>query len=92
MREAASGPWGVEYRKLRAKLGTDFLIPLLGSRGVGKTQMAACLALDAVERELSVRYVKAAGLFREIRASFGRELLGRDDPARWRSEEDVLAA
>lgn len=67
---ADAGPWSTLYADLRERIGHGLLLAFLGSRGPGKTQLAVCLADDALRRGKTVRYAKALDLFRELRACF----------------------
>jgi len=66
--------WWSTFQRLYAALGQGFVSALLGPRGPGKTQLAVCLACAALRRDPNwgVTYVRAADLFRELRASFRR--------------------
>jgi DNA replication protein DnaC len=70
LREAASGPWVEEYRRLRNKVADGSIVALLGQRGTGKTQMSVCLIRDAVEAGLTALYIRASDLFRQLRSTF----------------------
>ena len=79
--QSATGSWFQVYTDLRARLGSGLLVALVGARGTGKTQLAACLIADVVE-ERSARYIKAPELFRVLRECFG--------PATHESENEVV--
>lgn len=68
------GPWVDRLRKLSNTLAAEEPEPriyaLVGIRGNGKTQMAACLVRQYCEQRKPARYIVAACLFREIRACF----------------------
>ncbi|HEX2972655.1 MAG TPA: ATP-binding protein [Tepidisphaeraceae bacterium] len=70
LRHDATGPWGETYRRLCDRLPQGPLIVLLGKRGTGKTQLAACLLADLCRAGGMVRYLKTMDLFREIRACY----------------------
>jgi ABC-type protease/lipase transport system fused ATPase/permease subunit len=64
------GKWGEVLVKLQAMLPTGFLCAVLGKRGTGKTQLAVCLMAIACRKDMSIRYVKAMDLFRDIKATY----------------------
>jgi chromosomal replication initiation ATPase DnaA len=69
-RASTGTPWAAAYASLRGRLGEGFLVALLGARGPGKTQLAACLAVEVCERLNPALYIRAADLFDELRAGF----------------------
>jgi DNA replication protein DnaC len=71
LRHEAQGPWGETYRRLRDRLPRGPLIVLLGPRGTGKTQLAACLLADVCRTGKEIKYLKMMDLFRNIRACYG---------------------
>ena len=84
-----SGLWGQALDRATARLGTGLLAAIIGPRGTGKTQLAACLGAAAVgkwgwtrdhaDRPVwPVRYTTASGMFASLRASMqmGEELAG----------------
>jgi DNA replication protein DnaC len=64
------GPWREKLDYLKAKLGSGFLIGLLGVRGTGKTQLAVQLLAECCRSGQRCHYIKALDLFRDIRACF----------------------
>lgn len=76
-RDEREHPWRLALDGLLPRLDSGILIPLLGRRGTGKTQLAVALASALIQRDPSatVRYVKAADLFRQLREAMheGRE-------------------
>ena len=79
---ADAGPaWLAEYRELVGKLDTGFMSALVGPFGFGKTQLAVCVAREAANRGMSVRYYRTADYFVEHRSCYG-------DPTR--SEREFL--
>ena len=68
-------PWLDTFNRIDAMRGKGFIDILLGRRGCGKTQLAACIAMqDIIEKVTSDTplplYVKAADLFRHIRSTY----------------------
>lgn len=66
------GPWGEQWRTVSQVIGQDggCLLALVGSRGTGKTQMAACAIEQACSNGRSALYVEAGPMFMQIRDSF----------------------
>jgi DNA replication protein DnaC len=62
--------WMARLNDLVGKLDSGFIVALLGKRGTGKTQLAACLAWSACQKQKSAKYIKAMDLFRELRACY----------------------
>lgn len=67
----SEGEWGDKFDKIRAMLGSGFLVALVGTNQTGKTTMAHQLMLDATKAVKSARYVTAMRFFTEIKAGFG---------------------
>lgn len=65
-----SEDWKKQRRTVRDKLGTGFIIALVGDRGVGKTQIGADLMLTVTDRFKSAEYLTATGFFLEIKSSY----------------------
>ncbi len=55
---------------LEAKLGTGMLFALLGTRGTGKTQMAAELCKIAATKGIMARYNMAMEFFMELKETY----------------------
>jgi hypothetical protein len=75
-------PWATVESNLIAKLGTGFLVALVGIRGPGKTQMGVELMKRSAEAERSCLYATAMGFFIAIKSTYGKKA---------ESEEDVLS-
>jgi len=71
--EASAGEWGAVFDSLCDRLGSDFLVALLGGRGTGKTQLGACLIRAAIRRDIRAVYVRLADLFDDVRGGFDRD-------------------
>lgn len=67
---SATGPWRTTLDELTEKLGTGFIIALLGTRGTGKTQLATTLIYRACAMGRPSAYYKAAQLFRLFRSTY----------------------
>ncbi len=68
------GQWGEKFTTLKAKLGTGFIIGLVGTRGNGKTQMAVSLAMDSIRsKRRSARYTTATAFFMRIKGTYGKD-------------------
>lgn len=65
--------WNSTLEGVRAKLGTGFLIALLGIRGAGKTQLAVEAIRSRVEAGRDGRYVKAMDLIIRFREAFRKD-------------------
>lgn len=74
-----SGDWGRVLARLIARLGAGITAAVVGNRGTGKTQMAACLGLAAVDKwgyatdrlgqpVRPVKYTTAAEMFTVLKA------------------------
>ena len=67
------GPWGLKLNGVMSRIGTGFLIGLIGERGTGKTQFAVQLMVDVTECERSALYDTATGIFLRFKATFRSE-------------------
>ena len=66
-----SGLWGVTAEKVKAKLGTGFLIALHGRNGNGKTQMAVeMMRYQTGERMKSARFTTSTEFFMAVKATY----------------------
>jgi DNA replication protein DnaC len=73
-RELAGGAeWGAALEGLRQRLGTGFLVALLGIRGAGKTQLAVEAARARIEAGGTGRYVKTMDLLIRFREAFRKD-------------------
>lgn len=68
--ESSPGPWLEARAKIVDRLGTGFLIALIGPRGTGKTQLASDAMHRATLLDLSAAYFKAMDLFVKIRGTY----------------------
>lgn len=75
------GEWADAERKIVAKLGTGYLLALVGNRGCGKTQLAVEAMRVRVHKGQRTRYCTATEFFMEVKAAYSHET---------RSEKDVL--
>lgn len=83
-------PKWLELRDLlagQACYASGFLVALLGTRGVGKTQLAVSVLRRCCDRLMTARYVKALDLFRDFRGAYTPVRKGE----RGESEEDIIA-
>lgn len=62
--------WVAARDKVASRLGSGFLLALLGNRGTGKTQMAQYIAMATCTLQRSVLYARAMTFFLELRATF----------------------
>lgn len=58
--------WTDARARLTKRIGTGFMVALLGNVGTGKTQLAVCIGLEAIRRKITVRYTTGPGLMIEI--------------------------
>lgn len=65
-----TGPWGETLAKLEPKLGTGFMIALIGGRGPGKTQMGVELMKSHTKKGKFARYVTATEFFMTIKQTY----------------------
>lgn len=78
---SANPLWSTIFDRLVSKLGSGFLVALIGHRGTGKTAMAVQLCRAEIERRPIihytrhgvVRYTTAMDVFLSIRATFGTD-------------------
>jgi DNA replication protein DnaC len=66
-----------DWKKVRSgmvsKLGSGFSFALIGKHGLGKTQMAVDVMLEASDRNMSTEYTSALGFFLDLKASYHRD-------------------
>jgi DNA replication protein DnaC len=67
--------WRKAREELWDRIGSGFLIALVGNRGSGKTQLAEQAVKGATSTELSAFYTRAMTIFLEIRATYRSETL-----------------
>lgn len=77
-----SGPWQETLTRIRARLGSGFLVALVGVRGNGKTQMGLELVLDVVKRGFSALFCSSTEFFMAIKRTYR--------PGSTEDEEDVI--
>lgn len=70
--EKSAHDWQDKLDMLESKLGSGFLFLLSGNRGVGKSQLCACLCWLAAQRMIEPRYTTAMDLFLELRGCYGQ--------------------
>lgn len=63
--------WLAKLTEIASRVGTGFLIALIGDRGPGKTQMGVELIRRCCETGRSARYVTAMDFFIAVKASYG---------------------
>lgn len=73
--ESRSPQWSAKLDALTPRLGTGFLVALLGPRGTGKTQLAAELIRKHVDSSNmpTPLYTRSCDIFLTIRESFRRD-------------------
>lgn len=76
------GEFGRVAKSLEEKIGTGFLIALVGNRGSGKTQLAVETMKRSAWKLKPCRFVTAVEFFIEVKSTFGRDSE--------RSERDIL--
>ena len=69
--DSGSPAWSRAYAGLREGIGTGLLCCLCGGRGTGKSALASCLAGRALESGRHAKFVDAATLFMNLRATLG---------------------
>ena len=73
-----AGPWGDKENALAAKMGSGFLVALVGTRGCGKTQIAVELIRRSAASGKRALYCTAIEFFMEIKASYGHNATGSE--------------
>lgn len=61
------GPWAAAWESISPRLGTGAIIPILGPRGTGKTQLAVEAVRYVTGRGGAALYIKAMGFFLDVR-------------------------
>lgn len=64
------GPWGKAFNSLKEKLGTGFLVGIVGKRGPGKTQLGVALMYAATKAHRSAKFCTATEFFMEIKSTY----------------------
>lgn len=77
-----TGKWAETEHKLLARLGTGFLIALIGTRGGGKTQLGVQLMKATTARLKTALYCSVTEFFMEIKATY--------KPDNFKTELDVI--
>ncbi len=67
--------WTKVRNELWDRIGSGFLMALVGNRGSGKTQLAEQAVKGATGTDLSALYTRAMTIFLEIRATYRSETL-----------------
>lgn len=62
-----SGPWWDAWQKVESRLGTGCIIPIIGTRGSGKTQLAVNAVRHVCGKGANALYTKAMAIFLDIR-------------------------
>jgi DNA replication protein DnaC len=70
--------WLGTFERVKARMGTGFIIALIGGRGVGKTQMAVEVCREQARREKTFHYATAMDVFLEIKDSYRKGGSERD--------------
>jgi DNA replication protein DnaC len=82
LEETYGDGWFKLETRLKAKIGTGFIIALSGGRGTGKTRLAASCVHEAALQRRSSRYKTTMEFFLDIKASFKSQSV---------TEKDVIA-
>jgi DNA replication protein DnaC len=67
------GPWGEAFTKLAKRLGTGFLVAMIGTRGNGKTQMAVELMKTTTDSLRTALFTTATGFFMAVKATYRKD-------------------
>jgi DNA replication protein DnaC len=76
--------WDDAFAWIAKKLGTGFLVALIGPRGTGKTQLAVELVRRVSHQQKTARYLKAIEIFVRIKGTY--------HPKSDELEKDAIAA
>ena len=71
--------WIEKCAALKARLGSGFIMALLGNRGTGKTQMAVELIEHATSKLLTARFCTAMDFFLKIKGSYRDEAMTSEE-------------
>lgn len=61
------GDWGAAWERLKPRLGKGCIIPIIGVRGAGKTQLAVAAIRYVCEHKAYASYTKAMAIFLDLR-------------------------
>jgi len=67
--------WKTQWDKLSANIGSGSIAVILGNRGAGKTQMAACAIRQSCKNGKRALYCKAMDFFLDVRAAYRKEAI-----------------
>lgn len=62
--------WKIKHQDLIAKLGTGFLIALIGTRGTGKTQLGVEIIRENINLLKSALFTTAMDIFIEVKSTY----------------------
>lgn len=77
------GKWGEVLTGIESRIGSGFMFALVGTRGNGKTQMAAELVKEFARRGKAGRYTRSIAILTKIKCSYRQD---SDE-----SEEEIVA-
>lgn len=67
------GEWKSNFETIHKKLGTGFLVALIGIRGCGKTQMAVELIRGNIERLKPSEFTTAMDIFLAVKSTYRKD-------------------
>lgn len=70
---AVTGPWGDAFTKLSKRLGSGFLVALIGTRGNGKTQIGVELMKVSTDNLKSARFTTATRFFMAMKSTYRKD-------------------
>jgi DNA replication protein DnaC len=73
LKNATGAEWSACLDMMRSKVGSGFIMALIGTRGTGKTQIACELVRENAKRGKASRFTLAMDIFLAIRASYRRD-------------------
>lgn len=68
-----SPEWGLEWLKMKERIGTGMIAVLIGNRGAGKTQMSVCAIREMCKHGKSALYSKVLNFFLDVRNSYRKD-------------------
>lgn len=71
--ELTGASWSACLEAMRPKVGSGFIMALIGTRGTGKTQIACELIRENAKRGRTSRFALAMDIFLAIRASYRKD-------------------